>query len=290
MWPLRGSFYHRSFIVFNDHLEGVAVPYFLITLIGCIGAAISSSEYLLIAHEFREDGLFAWRVMASRPTVARYRVLFARIRFIFEYRSFVAVNGIRLAACLALPWVLGDHVLAFALLFVVASISILISFRNFVGADGSDQMNVIVFVSLAVYALTSDRFIQDAALAFLGAQCILSYVVSGVAKAVSPSWRNGIALRQIFRTATYGLPAAERALNALPQAVNRALCWTVIVVESSFFLAIFLPWPICIAFLAWGIVFHLSNAVVMGLNTFFWAFLAAYPAVLVLNHWLALKV
>jgi hypothetical protein len=289
MWPARDSSCHRNFTVFNDQLGGVAGAYFLVTLMGCIGLAISSLEYLLIAREFRQDGLFAWGVMASRPIVARYRSLFAHIQFIFEHRSLVAVNVIRLAACLALPWVLGDRALAFTLFLTVASISILISFRNFVGADGSDQMAVIIFVSLAIYTLTSDRFIQYAALLFIGAQCVLSYVVSGIAKAISPTWRSGVALRQIFRTGTYGVPAAERALYAMPQAINVALCWMVIVVESLFFLVIFLPWPVCGLFLAWGIVFHVGNAIVMGLNTFLWSFVAAYPAILVLNHWFALK-
>ena len=39
-----------------------------------------------------------------------------------------------------------------------------------------------------------------------------------------------------------------------------------------------------ILFLAWGVVFHIANAFTMGLNTFFWSFLATYPALLYLWH------
>ena len=31
---------------------------------------------------------------------------------------------------------------------------------------------------------------------------------------------------------------------------------------------------------AWGVAFHVMNAVVMGLNSFFWSFAATYPAVI----------
>jgi hypothetical protein len=31
-------------------------------------------------------------------------------------------------------------------------------------------------------------------------------------------------------------------------------------------------------------IFHASTAIVMGLNTFFWAFLATYPAVFFVNQ------
>ncbi|HEV8064750.1 MAG TPA: hypothetical protein VGP46_07960, partial [Acidimicrobiales bacterium] len=215
--------------------------------------------------------------------------VFDRIHPMFEQRSFIVLNIVRLVTCLAIPVLLADPMMSVALLLIVACVSILISFRNFFGTDGSDQMIVIVYVSLLVYASSANALVRDSAVAFLGGQCILSYVSAGIAKAVSPVWRDGLALRRIFSTETYGVAVVRKTLSLLPQSVNVALCWTVILVESLFFLVVFAPWQVCLIFLAWGLVFHLVNAVAMGLNTCFWAFPAAYPAVLLLNHWLAIK-
>lgn len=38
--------------------------------------------------------------------------------------------------------------------------------------------------------------------------------------------------------------------------------------------------PFRTSFFAWGLLFHLANALVMGLNSFIWAFVATYPAIL----------
>jgi len=35
-----------------------------------------------------------------------------------------------------------------------------------------------------------------------------------------------------------------------------------------------------LVFLGWGLAFHLMNALVMGLNSFLWAFLATYGAII----------
>jgi len=59
--------------------------------------------------------------------------------------------------------------------------------------------------------------------------------------------------------------------------------------ECSFPLAIVVGSPPCLALVAWGVLFHLMNAVVMGLNSFFWAFVATCPpaiycSIVVGNH------
>ncbi|MGD0703243.1 MAG: hypothetical protein ABSA02_25585 [Trebonia sp.] len=197
---------------------------------------------------------------------------------------------LRLLACMTLPWILGNRPLACAVIIVIVGSSIIVAFRNFVGADGADQMTVLIFVSLLLYTVTGDRVTQSLAVGFLGAQCILSYVVAGMAKSVSPVWRNGLALKGIFRTETYGVALVGNTLSSLPGNMNRLLCWAVIVWESTFFAVLFLPLPVCLAMLALAAAFHIFNAFTMGLNTFVWSFVAGYPAILVMNHWLELRV
>jgi hypothetical protein len=50
--------------------------------------------------------------------------------------------------------------------------------------------------------------------------------------------------------------------------------------ESTFPLVLIVPRPVAYAMVASGVLFHLSNGFLMGLNDFFWLFVAAYPALL----------
>jgi hypothetical protein len=54
--------------------------------------------------------------------------------------------------------------------------------------------------------------------------------------------------------------------------------------ESGFVIALIAPRPVLWMMLAAGLVFHLSCAWVMGLNTFLWAFAAGYPCVIFANR------
>jgi hypothetical protein len=65
-----------------------------------------------------------------------------------------------------------------------------------------------------------------------------------------------------------------------PQLRRRlATAWSVIAFESLFPLAILAGPKGALVFLGIGVMFHLANAAVMGLNNFVWAFTATYPAV-----------
>jgi len=147
-------------------------------------------------------------------------------------------------------------------MLTVATSSLVLSFRNVVGNDGSDQMSLILFAALSIAALSHDLFIRSAGLVFIAVQSIL----------------------QIMNTRTYGLEGVARSLARLPGTVNGALCWTIILVETLFFLVLFLPSPWFLVFLMWGLIFHAYNAIVMGLNTFFWSFVATYPCIVFFNH------
>ena len=111
---------------------------------------------------------------------------------------------------------------------------------------------------------------------FIAAQLTLSYVISGVAKAIGPRWRDGTGLRGVVSTYSYGSPFASRVLEGAPF-LSLALSWLIIAWESSFALAWFLPKEGVFLFLALGVLFHLGNAVFMGLNNFVFAFIATYP-------------
>jgi hypothetical protein len=60
--------------------------------------------------------------------------------------------------------------------------------------------------------------------------------------------------------------------------------WSVIIVECAFPLVVIAPFPLMVVLLSLGMLFHLLCAVIMGLNSFLWAFVATYPALVFANH------
>ena len=109
----------------------------------------------------------------------------------------------------------------------------------------------------------------------------MSYVIAGVAKLSEPEWLDGSHLAAIFSTDAYGAkPIGDLLLRRrlLAATISIAfICW-----ECTVLFAMFAPRPIAYAYLAIGLSFHVINAVVMGLNTFLFAFPATYPAILYL--------
>lgn len=257
--------------------------YFVTTFLFCVGVLISSGEYLAIRKEFTEEGVYSWRIFSSRPSYLNSGFGLQKMGSLFRYRSVVSIHATRIICCVALPFI--DELFPKALLISVVTLSSLIlSFRNIAGNDGSDQMSSIICIALFVAYVSADPFIMRVALIFIASQSVLAYVVAGVAKMLSPKWRKGLAVYQIMNTQTYGHERVAQYLAKAPKASNYLLCWSVMLFESLFFLVLFIPAPYCLVFLIWGIAFHIYNAATMGLNNFLWPFVATYPAIVFLNE------
>ena len=83
--------------------------------------------------------------------------------------------------------------------------NVLLSARNSYGADGSDHVNVLVCTALTLSKLfRDDEKVRKACTAFIAGQSVISYLAAGTAKVISADWRNGRAMRGIFRTRTFG--------------------------------------------------------------------------------------
>ncbi len=110
---------------------------------------------------------------------------------------------------------------------------------------------------------------------------LLSYLSAGFAKLISSDWRGGSAIAGVLNTRQYGTwPLAAWLSRHSWSAIF--VCWSVILFECLGPLVAFTGQASLVAFLSAGLFFHLVTAVTMGLNTFLWAFLATYPAVVFL--------
>jgi hypothetical protein len=173
-----------------------------------------------------------------------------------------------------------NSALSTACVFAIIAASIVMYWRAPIGLDGSDQMSLLMFVAVAISKLfPGDVHVAEASLWFIAIQGCLSYFVAGIAKLISPVWRSGEAVRRVLGTRTYG-SRTSASLVRDREGVCIVLSWSVILFECSFPLALAFGVLGFAVFAVLGIFFHVANAVTMGLNTFIWAFVATYPAIL----------
>ncbi|MGX9357098.1 HTTM domain-containing protein [Roseobacteraceae bacterium S113] len=143
---------------------------------------------------------------------------------------------------------------------------------------GSDRMGLLILACLSAAHAAPSQDWAELALGYLAVQVTLSYLVSGWVKLVNPEWRRGHALRDVFAFSAYPVSQSLRAMAERPR-VLRAASWGVIGFEVLFPLSFLHPLALAGA-LCITASFHLANAMLFGLNRFFWVWLSAYPVLI----------
>lgn len=251
--------------VFAQTLHWMAVPL-------AVWCTIASLELLVVRAAFRPGGALG----SDLTGLVRGRMTPA----ILGPRAFEIVAALRLAGGLALPVAGGASA---AVLLVILGCTILLSVASG-GGDGADKIALVACAAallIALGLLLGDRLLCLAGLAWGAGQVVIAYVTSGVAKLASRVWRDGSALAAAMTSYRSGHPVAAAVVRRRPAA--RALAWGVMLVETLFPLALVAPPPVCLAILATLGAFHAATAIVMGLNTYPWAFIATYPCIMAAN-------
>ncbi|WP_298183146.1 hypothetical protein [Saccharomonospora sp.] len=244
-----------------------------------LGAAVSSLEYLASSRDFDRGELLSWDVARTR-----YRWMTGRpakaLGVVFDKPGIQALFGLRVMAAATLLHPRSSSSSKTAAATYLAATNFAVHARSPYGSDGSEAVLTLSLTSIALGRwFGSDARARQACLWFIAAQSCLSYGIAGVAKLVSPVWRDGSAVRDIFRTHMFGHKRAFEFLRTRPK-LSRAVGMGTIVGEMLFPLVLVAPAPVARALLATGAGFHAGNAVLMGLNRFVWAFLGTYPAVM----------
>lgn len=241
-----------------------------------IGAAIDAAEILLTPREYAASGIYSWELMRTNNRWSTMGVTSRVLDGLFSQAGFMTLMALQVVVALSVLGGLATPLLpeAIFLLFLLRGA---INVRHQYGLDGADQMNVIVLASLVLWCVAPSPLAKEVALWFIAFQSVLSYVTAGVAKAVSPIWRSGAAVRDIVNTRSYGSRIAVGLFDRLP-ALKPIACWWVILFECTFPLALLSP-RLAFFYFAMGVAFHIGIAATMGLNNFVWPFLATYPAV-----------
>ncbi|MET0885762.1 MAG: hypothetical protein ABWX92_04855 [Mycetocola sp.] len=234
-----------------------------------IGVIVGALEQWSVREQFQPGGaLFtpAHRMSRVRALVSRRHTLAVLVLAQLATALVVLASGVQ-------------TVLGWAALSVLTIAFVALRWFRHSGGDGAEQMASIVLITTV---LVAPAFPGDARLAlgvgFIAAQAVLAYSTSGIAKLVSPVWRDGTGLAGILSTVDHGTPALGQWLMRHPT-LSRLASWGTIAFECAFVLVLVLPPPLAAGMLLAGLAFHAACAALMGLNSFLWAFPATYPCV-----------
>ena len=239
-----------------------------------IAIFLNALEWRRILPAFSEDGVWSWslirRDFAKTPAPLRWLA-----EQILNYPAVRTSLSLLLWAA-ALNF-LYPNLLTLITLFVFC---VLIYWR-FRGSynGGADYMTTTVLTSLLLAAAIPG--FRAGGLYYLAIQATLSYTIGGIVKLREPGWRDGSSLQKFILHSEYDIPSRVKILAQNPRLTllaSRCLLFF----ECSFPVALISP-GVCRIYLAAGLVFHLLNFYVFGLNRFFWAWLASYPAIYYLS-------
>lgn len=243
--------------------------------------ALQTIELLQIRESFSEKGIWAWKILSRefndlpKPVKGLVDVLLGDL-------GFLTILWVRLVCSVAAPFLNYPWIWA---ILLVSTILIAVRWRGTFNG-GSDYMTIIVLAavfSANEFGQAHPRWIA-VSLGYVGLQTCLSYFVAGTAKLRQSEWRNGRALTGFLRSSYYGVPEWIGGQNGLLKRSGwaRLGSWGILVFECLFPLSLFNP-SVCLIMIGLALGFQFLNTAIFGLNRFFWAWGAAYPAL----YWLS---
>ena len=238
---------------------------------------LQTLEHWCIADSTDPEGVWSWPVQrADIPDSAVWTKRFLDGAFLPQYyRAMLVLRGL---GAVLLAW--SGASLGLACWLFLSQLLLLVRWRGAFNG-GSDFMTLIVLTGMLIAQCMAQAGDPElgwrAGLWYISLQTVTSYFMSGWVKLLQPQWRSGEALVVFLNGAIYG-PLPARHLLSRPL-LARAAAWAFIVWECSFPLVFVGPLT-ALFFCATAVVFHFLVFWFFGLNRFFWAWLATFPAIL----------
>jgi hypothetical protein len=258
------------------------VPYILSTplairaleLLFALSAGIQTFEYWRMRPAMQGDGLWVWSIQRQDiPTAWMRHFLDA----LFTPNSFSALLIFRLIALMSLA-IQGSNLINIVFLFI-SNVALLIRWRGAFNG-GSDFMTLVVLTGLLIAQIVSQIAEPElgwrAGFWYITIQSITSYFLSGSVKLLRSEWRNGSAMTIFLNAAIHGPLSANHWLRKSWLAALGS--WAFIVWECLAPLAL-LDARLALIFCLIATFFHFLVFWFFGLNRFFWAWLATFPAI-----------
>lgn len=258
----------------------IFLTYRLTISILSIGILIASLENLKVWPVFQSKGILSWNVskLGIKWFVSsRFSKL---LDFLMQEKMFKWFIYIRVfSSILTFVFSILNIISPIPILFLFFS-TMLVSLRSSYGLNGANQMHLVILLALLIGSFSGvGSHISLLCLWFIVGELLLSYFISGITKFGSPMWRKSLAIKAIFSTRCFGHAFLYR-LFSTQEVLTVGLSWFVFCFEILFFTILFFSPQFAILFIIAGFLFHLSNAIFMGLNDFLFAFCAAYPALI----------
>lgn len=239
-----------------------------------ISLGLQTLEFLRLSEATSAHGLWAWSVQRRDIPQAWLSPCLDALMLPSTYKTLL---WLRLVAALCLG--LWGGSLALVLFLFAGTVLILIRWRGAFNG-GSDFMTLVVLTGLLI-AYVGGEFVNPAlawraGLWYITLQAVTSYFMSGWVKMLRPEWRSGAAMTIFLNAAIYGPLSPKHWLRQPGLACFGA--WSFMLWEATFPLALLHPlWALLYCSVA--AVFHLFVFWFFGLNRFFWAWLATFPAI-----------
>lgn len=252
-----------------------------VIFISAIGVVVSGLEWLALKKHFSEDNLFSWKV---RKKGLYFFLKYTKLlEYIYSRKFILTLITIKVFSAIIVLIFINDDSIIILPLILISTISIILSLKTYIGYNGADQLIKITFITTSLCILFKSEVAYSIGLIFLSVQLIISYATPGLMRIFQKDWRNGNHLIYITRQHTYGNKYLFKVLKE-----NLIFCkvssYGIALFEIGSVVAFLLPLEFVIYYLIIGVLFHISNSIIMGLNTFLWAFIGVYPAYI----WLAL--
>lgn len=258
--------------------KNIAFTYQATLCILSISLFIAALEDLKSWSIFKPEGLLSWKVSKLSFKWPEKDLRQKIFNLLLQDSAFKCSIYLRAFSCSLLFIFSLLNIISPTLICSVFFLNLLMNFRSPYGLDGSYQMTLVILFALSIGSLFGiNSPISTICLLFIAGELLASYFIAGFHKLTSPMWRKSSALHGIFSTRSYGHSFFFQLINRI-QLLATFLSWFVFLFEILFFTALFFHPMYTILFCTIGFLFHVFNAIFMGLNNFLFSFSAAYPA------------
>jgi hypothetical protein len=259
----------------------------LIAQIASIGIIVNSIELINRRHLFHNNNLFSWVLINQlRPSLARHSSVNQLINFCVRYPNIFWLIGLRLISAFIILFFQTEYWLVSIAVWFLYLSGILIFNIRVVIRTGYTVFLQVILVSISMQRLfPNSSNLEVACIWTIAIQCCLVYFENGLTKLKEVNWKQGSAIYNIIKNPLYISPITK--LSILEKSTFlKFISWSVLLFEMAFPMSLLGGNTSLIIFLGFGIVFHFVNSWILGLGSFFWAFVAAYPAIIFCNQWL----
>lgn len=241
-----------------------------------VSLLVQAFEFWRLRSAHGPEGVWQWSIQ-RQDLVFAPRVVRAFFDTLFAPHFHAVHLVVRMLLATSLFW--GSSLFSSTLLFL-STICVLVRWRGSFNG-GSDFMTLVVLSGLLLTHLLAVWMPLEVSwrggLWYVTIQSLTSYFISGAIKLQHRPWRTGSALRLFLDTAIFG-PLATRSVWHRAGLAAWA-SWSFILWECSAPLAL-LSTASALIFCALAAVFHGLVFWYFGLNRFFWAWAATFPAII----------